>query len=533
MASPLYKNTGFLTKLIIRRDRIRIPLWLIGITFFTLMVPIAFQDLYSTQQERDVMAETMENPAMTAMVGPGDLEHYTIGAMTTHQMLLLTSVVVGLMSILLVTRHTRADEEDGRLEMIRSLPTGRLANIHATLLTLVIINVVLALINGFGLYALGIDSMDLEGSLLYGAALGVTGIFFAGVTGVFAQLSESSRGTIGYSIAVLIIAYLIRAIGDVSHDTLSMFSPLGWITKTEAYSANNWWPIWLTLSVSVLLILLAHFLNAVRDLEAGFFPAKPGRKYASRFLQSPLGLAVRLQRNGIIAWAIGMFVLGLSYGSVFGDLESFFEGNDMLKQLLAADEGSSLTEQFIPMLMIVMAILATIPTLMAMLKLRGEEKKNRTEHLLSKAVSRHKLMTSYLIISIVNGFVMISLAAIGLWSAANAVMDEGMAFGTIYGAALVYYPAMLVMIGFAALLIGFLPKLTSIIWFYLLYSFIVIYLGGLFQFPDWVGKLSPYGYIPEIPVEEMDWLPIMSLSIVAVALILIGYIGYRKRDIEG
>ena len=51
---------------------------------------------------------------------------------------------------------------------------------------------------GFGLYALGIESMDLEGSLLYGAALGATGIFFTAVTAIFAQLSENSEGRLGY-----------------------------------------------------------------------------------------------------------------------------------------------------------------------------------------------------------------------------------------------------------------------------------------------------------------------------------------------
>src|SRR5699024_3723719 len=101
------KGTGTLTRFILRRDRFRIPLWLIGISFFTLMVPIAFEELYASQEELDLMAETMENPAMTAMVGPGDLANYTVGAMTAHQMLLMTSLVVGLMSILLVTRHTR------------------------------------------------------------------------------------------------------------------------------------------------------------------------------------------------------------------------------------------------------------------------------------------------------------------------------------------------------------------------------------------------------------------------------------------
>ncbi|QQK75425.1 ABC transporter permease [Salicibibacter cibarius] len=533
MAQSLFKKTGSLFRFMLRRDRLRIPLWLIGITFFTLIVPIAFVDLYASQHERDGLAETMANPAVTAMVGPGDLENYTIGAMTSHQMLLFTAVVVGLMSIWLVARHTRADEEDGRIEMIRSLPIGRVSNLNATLLVLCVTHVILALITGFGLYALGIESMGLEGSLLYGALLGGIGIFFAGVTVVFAQLSESSRGTIGFSIAVLLIAYLVRAVGDVGNETLSWISPFGWVTQTEVYANNHWEPLALMVGVAIVLGVLANYLNAIRDLEAGFFPARPGRKKASAFLQSPIGLAVKLQCTGMIAWAIGMLVMGVAYGSVLGDLEAFFEGNEMMEQMLVAEEGYTLTEQFIPSLMVVMALLATVPPVMAMLKLYGEEKKNRIDHLLGRAVSCTRLMGSYLIISVVNGFVMLSLTAIGLWSAGATVMEEGLDFGTIYGAALVYYPAMLVMIGLAVLFIGVLPKLGSVIWLYVFYTFIVLYLGGLLDFPDWVGHLSPYGYIPELPVDEMEWVPISILVIIAVILMIAGFIGYHKRDIEG
>jgi ABC-2 type transport system permease protein len=527
------KNMPKLAKLILRRDRIRIPLWVIGITFFTLIVPLAYDDLYGSDQDRQGMAETMANPAMTAMVGQGNLENYTVGAMTSHQMLLLTAVVVGLMNIILLNRHTRADEEEGRIELIRSMPVGRLANINATLLMLVATNILLALINGFGLYALGIESMDLEGSLLYGAALGGTGIVFAGIAAVFAQASESSRGVVGYSIAVLLAAYLIRAIGDVSNETLSMLSPLGWVTKTEAYWNDNWWPILLMIGGAAILFIFANYLNSIRDLEAGFFPARPGRRNASAFLQNPLGHALILQRTGIIAWAIGLLVMGLSYGAVMGDMEAFFSDNDMLAELLVQEEGYSLTEQFIPMLMMVMGILATVPPVMAMLKLYGEEKKNRVEQIMAASVSRSKLMGSYCFIAIVNGYFMVSLSAIGLWSAASVVMDEPFAFGTIYGAALVYYPAVLVMIGVAILFIGFLPKLSSLVWAYLLYSFIVIYLGGLLDLPEWVGKLSPFGYIPQLPVEEMEWMPMIILSIIALVLIIAGFIGYNRRDIEG
>ncbi|URT68880.1 ABC transporter permease [Cytobacillus firmus] len=532
MAGNHLEKTVFLSKFIFRLDRLRIPIWVLALTFFTIIVPTAFKGLYNSQQERDAMAQTMANPAMTAMTGPADLSNYTVGVMTAHQMLLMTAAVTGLMSILLVARHTRADEEDGRLELLRSLPVGRLSYLNATLLTVSAACIGLALINGFGLYALGIESMDLEGSLLYGAALGSAGIFFAGVTAVFAQASDSSRGTIGYSIAVLLISYLFRAITDISNESLSWLSPLAWVTKAEVYDSNNWWPIVLMVAAAIVLFSVANYLNAIRDLDRGFFPSMPGKKYASRFLQSPIGLALRLQRTGIISWAIGMFVLGASYGSVLGDLESFFADNEAMKQLLKPTAGVSLVEQFIPMLMIVISLMATIPPVMAMNKLRGEEKKERIVHLLSRAVSRTKLLGSYFVISVINGFLMISLAALGLWSAGTSVVEGGLSFGMIFGAALSYYPAMLVMISLAVFLIGFLPKFTGFIWLYVLYSFIVLYLGGLFQFSDWIGSLSPFGHVPQAPIEEFSIIPLLSLCGSAAVLALAGFIGFNRRDIE-
>ncbi|MCS0653248.1 ABC transporter permease [Cytobacillus firmus] len=532
MAGNHLEKTVFLSKFIFRLDRLRIPIWVLALTFFTIIVPTAFKGLYNSQQERDAMAQTMANPAMTAMTGPADLSNYTIGVMTAHQMLLMTAAVTGLMSILLVTRHTRADEEDGRLELLRSLPVGRLSYLNATLLTVSSACIGLALINGFGLYALGIESMDLEGSLLYGAALGAAGLFFAGVTAVFAQASDSSRGTIGYSIAVLLISYLFRAITDISNESLSWLSPLAWVTKAEVYDSNNWWPIVLMAAAAIVLFAAANYLNAIRDLDRGFFPSMPGKQYASRFLQSPIGLALRLQRTGIISWAIGMFVLGASYGSVLGDLESFFSENEAMKQLLKPTEGVTLVEQFIPMLMIVISLMATIPPVMAMNKLRGEEKKERIVHLLSKAVSRSKLLGSYLVISVINGFLMISLAALGLWAAGTSVVEGGLSFGMIFGAALSYYPAMLVMISLAVFLIGFLPKFTGFIWLYVLYSFIVLYLGGLFQFSDWIGSISPFGHVPQAPIEEFTIVPLLLLCLAAGVLALAGFIGFNSRDIE-
>ncbi|SCY44968.1 ABC transporter permease [Alkaliphilus peptidifermentans] len=534
MSKELYYNTGKIAGLIVGRDRIRIPIWLISITLMTIITATTFPGLYPTSQERQIIAETMLNPAMTAMLGPGfGLDNYTFGAMLAHQMLLFTAIAVAIMSILLVTRHTRTDEEGGRIEMIRSLPVGRLSNLSAATYVLFGTNVLLAIIIGLSLYALGIESIDLEGSLLYGAALGATGIFFTAVTALFAQLSENSRGTIGFSFSLLGVSYLIRAVGDISNEALSWFSPLGWILRTEVYVNNYWWPILLTVGIALALLALALYLNAIRDLESGLLPAKPGRKTASSFLQSPLGLAIRLQSTGIIAWAIGMFILGSSYGSVLGDLEAFFEGNEMMRELLSPIEGFSLTAQYLTMLMTVISIICTIPSLMMILKLKGEEKKNHTEHLLARAVSRTRIMGSYFLISIVFGFLSLLLAVLGLWSAGTGVMENPIPFGTLFNAAMVYLPAMWIMIGVALLLIGFVPRATGLTWLYLGYSFFVVYLGGLLQFPDYMGRLSPFGNIPKVPIEDLDFTKFFVLTAISLVLFVFGFMGYNARDIQG
>lgn len=515
-------------------DRFRILVWILALTLLTVITGSAFTGLYQSDQERMAIAETMRNPAMTAMVGPGyGLDNYTEGPMMAHQMLLFTAIAVAIMSVLLVTRHTRTDEEEGRMELVRSLPVGKLANLTATMSIVVLVNSLLALVIGFGLAALRVESMDLIGSLFYGAALGATGVFFTAVTAIFAQLSDNSRGTIGFSLLVLGGAYIIRAVGDVSNEVLSMLSPLGWILRTEVYVSNYWWPIISLLAVSAVLFVIAFYLCSIRDMGSGFLPTRVGRKHASRFLQSPLGLATKLQRTSIISWAVGMFILGITYGSVFGDLEYFFENNEIIAEMFTATEGFTLTEQFLSMLMAVISMICTVPVLLFLLKIKQEERRNRMEHLMSHAISRTRVLGSYFILSFFFSFALLFLSVLGLWSAAIAVMEERISFPIIFQSAIVYLPAMWVMIGVALLTVGAFPRWTNVSWLYLGYSFIVVYLGGLLQFPEWMAHLSPFGYVPQLPIEDVNYLKIIILISVAVVLSVSGFFGYRRRDITG
>ena len=98
--------------------------------------------------------------------------------------------------------------------------------------------------------------------------------------------------------------------------------------------ADKWWPIVVTGLVSIVLILLAFYLNGIRDLDSGFFPERRGKHKASAFLQTPFGLAFRLQRTNIISWAIALFLLSAVFGMILGDLETYFADNDMVQAFL-------------------------------------------------------------------------------------------------------------------------------------------------------------------------------------------------------
>jgi len=535
MLKNLFSGTLAQVRFILRRDRVRIPAWLAGVVGMTVLCVPLLNNMFGTPEELAAMGEMMQNPAMIAMVGPVyGLENYHAGAMYTNFMLVIMALFAGAMNIFLITRHTRQDEEEGRLEVIRSLPVGRLSNLAAALLTAVKVNVVMALLIGFGMAAFQIENMPLGGSLLFGAAMGAAGLVFAGATAVFCQISSNNRTASGFSLLFLMGAYLLRGIGDVSAEALSLLSPLGLISRAQVYVGNYFWPVFVLLGIFAALGILALIFAKTRDLGQGLIAAKPGRRHGGWLLSSPLGLALRLSRTALIVWAGVLALFGLMYGSVLNEMDTFIEGSDMLQAMFAAGhmDGASYTEQFVGLLMVIMSVIGTIPIVGFMLRIRSEEKNGCTEQILGASVCRHRLFGSYFGIALAASALFQVIAILSLWGAAAAVVTPAPDLGVYLQAALNYLPAIWVILGLAAVLTGCFPNRTGLAYGYLGFSFFVAYMGSLADFPDWVLRLSPFGHIPRLPLEEQNFLPLGILTFIAVVLIVLGFMGYRRRDVK-
>lgn len=520
-----------LLKFMIKRDRFTLPAWLIGIVALTLTIPPALNELFPTEQDRQSIAETMNNPVMVALVGPGELQSYTIGAMTSHQMLLFTALLVGIMNVLILTRHLRGDEEEGRLELLRALPVGKLAPMVAVGFYALILNTGLAVLTGIGLAVLQIDSMGIEGSLLYGALLGGVGLLSAALTALASQVMDHAGGAIGFAVVVLIFFYMLRAIGDVSSDLLTSLSPLGWLPRGSVYVDNHWWPLFALVGVSLFIYAIAVYIQLNRDLNKGIVTSTSGNSHGSRLLLSPLGFPLRLQRTSMLTWSIGLLIIGATYGSILGDLDTFFEGNELIQQMLLSG-GATIIEQFLPMLITIMAITATVPALLSIHRLYTEEKSGRLEHLITRAYSRTTVMIRFSLIAVINGVMSLLFSGLGLWLASSLVLDEPLSIVMLLQAFMSYVPAILLTLSLSLLFIGIIPQLKLITWLLLLYAFFSLYLGGLLDLPNWANQLSPFGWVPQIPVEDASIAVPVIMTVLAFGLFLLAIFTYKKRDLH-
>jgi len=538
-----FDNTGRLVRFMLKRELVMSTVWIVILVLFSMGLAPGMTSMFDAEARQAFIA-TFDNPVMISMMGPVyGADNYTPGAMYTGMMLLWVAITVGIMNIFLVTRHTRADEEKGRAEVVRSLPVGRLANLNAAMITAVIVNVILGLLTGLGLAVTGVESMDLAGSMMYGAVICAVGLVFASITALFCQLSSSRGGAMGYSFLALGAFYMLRAMGDMQgYEIVSCISPLGLALRAQAYIENHLWPVLLLIVISAVIALVAYKLNSIRDLDQGFIPARPGKKEAASYLSTPFGLAFRLLRTTLIVWLITMFVLGASYGSIIGSIDEFVGGSPQYLQILGLDSAAAeatkenIQMYFLSFVTSMMTLICIIPVLMASLKPRGEEKDHRAEQVLARVVPRVKYIAGYAALAYAASVLLQFATALGIYASAASLSGEANPFtlGTLLKASLSYTPVLWVMIGLATLLIGLVPKASGAIWGYFGFTFFASFMGEVIGLPEWLLSLSPLHHVSDVILgDKIDFAPLIVLTMIAAALTVAGFVFYRRRDVVG
>ena len=568
---------GVLLRQRIRRDRWQLLVWILGIGLIAVASVASVVKTYGTPADRaGILQVAVANPTILVLRGLPD--GTSTGGFAFFELFAFLAVLAGLMSTFLVVRHTRAEEESGRAELIASTPAARTLPTVATVVHGVLANLVLGLVVAGAFLTSGagggagvggtqngalLNGSLVGGALLTGAALFGVGVFFVAVALLAAQVMRSSRGANGLSAALVGAAYLLagigNALGTVGPDKLSVtsawpswLSPIGWGHQTYPFAnpsaspfhAPTVVPLLLELAVTVVLFVVAFALQASRDSGASLVSLRGGRAHAARTLASPVALALRLHWPTIVGWATGAAALGALVGTLGPAVQSAVASDasvsTALRQLAPGSSGS-IVSVFITAIFSIVGVLAAGAAVQAIIRLRQEQLLGTAELVLASAVSKARWMLGFVFVGIAAVVVVLGVAAAvaALLLSASAPGQSGdqvgaaapaASAGDVFAAALAQLPAALLYLGALVLVFSLLPRATIPFgWGALALGTAAGLYGALLGLPDAVRSLSPFAHSP-VP-GSADWsggvwmLALALLATIAAAAII------RRREV--
>ncbi|SES83304.1 ABC transporter permease [Anaerobranca gottschalkii] len=532
MKNTDFQGTKTLVKLALRRDRIILPLWIIGIFFLITLITAVYGE-FTPQDMAEMIIMASPSPGMRLLMAPAFPEYVDgLGTFFLVRMSLIITVLIGIMNIQLIIRHTRNNEDTGCTEMLASMEVGRYALLSAALTVAVITNILLSVFITLGFV---VNGLPLLGSLAAGTSFGGIGLVFAGIAGITAQLSSRSRD--GSSLAFLIKAFLIlisslsNVFGQLNQGGLGFqsasftwVSPVGWVQQIHPFSKNNFWILPLFIILFLILVKGAFSLIDIRDIGSGIIPAKKGPEKAAQWMLNPLGLGWKLQRKGILGWAIPMIIFGAIMGGSSTEFGDFMENMEGFENMIIN------SENFLYVFIGLMASILLIYAKTGVMRMYSEEREGYAEGVLATAVSRTTWALSQLILTVLSSIIiMIAFST----SVALAAGVSSQSLSQFIKGGLYQSTGIIVVIGFSTAVYGLFPKVSKALSWIAVFASIFLgpFFGPLLNLPESVQKISPFTHIATFP-QDVKLSNLLILIIISGLLALKGLAAFNKRDLK-
>lgn len=536
----MFDGVMALIKLIIRRDRIKLPLWIVGAaSTLLLMVPL-LRDTYGEQAALNTLYQAFKlNPAGLFLTGFMDKPSF--GAIMTIETVLWWGLLIAFINTFFVIRHTRQNEESGAQELILSGRVRRSSSLAAVLVVASLMNTALVLILGFGLAIQ--SSWSVGQAWLYAGSFGVFGMVWAAIAAVIAQLVEGSRSANGLAAILIGVAFLLRGIGDIfakpdasgllQQTWVSFLSPFGWLQSTRALTVPEWWPLMIHIPVIIILFAGAFIIVEHRDVGAGILPARKGRGTASVLLKSPVGLTWRLQKNVFIGWFMGVVAMAVTIGALVPQMSEVYESSDAMRAVVKSLGGSgALIPAFLSAMVAIIVLMVLAYAIQAMGRLRSEEDSGHLEPLFATAFSRTRWFITHCVVVLLGSAVLLAATGVSLVMTINATSSLTLAYGQYLGATMSYLPLVALFIAGYGLLFALLPRMVNaVVWLYFGFVAGVSWIGPLMGVKQSILDYSILSHFPAAPSESINGVLLASIGVVSLIVIVVAAIGFSRRNV--
>ena len=523
--------TGFrpLYRVMLKQDARNIAPWIVLITVLSVSSVLAYNWIFTGQATRISLASTVgANPAFSLIFGPAH-DLLTADGFNAWRALALGGFFAALMAILIVVRHSRADEDSGQAELIDSAVVGRQARLMVVVALAALASVALGVFCSIMTIAFG---GGVAASIALSATFTASGLMFAGVAAITAQIGSDARAATSMAVTVLGACFLLRGALDASgHTDWVWLSPLGWTQEVRPTSENNWWPLLACLGLAILLVVIANLLLARRDFGMGIIPPTPGPARGG-MVANIWGLALRLNLGSVISWTIAFAILGMVFGFVASSLGNVFASNPDIARIIAVGGATSagLVYLFLLTLLKVMGVIAAVYGVQVVMRIYAEENEYRVEPLLAGALSRPKYLASNALIALLGPAVALVIGGVAIGFVATA-SGVDVTISDLTKQALVEIPAVWVLVGLSLALVGANPRMRLAAWLAIVATFALTILGPTFRLWDWILGISPLYHVPNVTATTPDYSGLAVVSVIAVLFIIVGFIGFRHRDV--
>ena len=514
--------------------------WVIGTVFLVAYTAIAFEQLFEGSAELEALRPMLESPAAIVFTGPGyGSDTLTTGVMVAWELLAYTAMLHAIMSVLMVVRLTRGDEESGFGEWVGMAALPRRASLIGALIAAVVANAALGGVEWTTLVAVQLGAYD---SAVYAGGGIMVGLVFAGIAGLLVSLAPSARSARGLGVAGVVAAFVLRGLGDVQEvhgGWLSWTSPIGWAQQARAWAEPRWWPIVLGMGVALALAACALVFDGRRDLASGLItgpdlsgPARPGPR-------TVFGMAWHLLGVSIVWWSIGAVALAGVYGSmaqsIVDSLSELILSNPIITEYLSAGRGQITADSFMALISRYGGLLAGAFAVSAVGVLGAEERSGRADVVLSAPVARRTWQLSIVGAAALGSGAVLLTSGIAQGLSVGASLGDFSGLWTSIGATMVYWPAALMCVGLSALAHSFSPRVSGLVWgVFGFWAFLVV-MGRLADLPTVVLDSSPYIHVPElpgIPVDTEHWVALGVMVLIAIMSVGVAMWCVEGRDID-
>jgi ABC-2 type transport system permease protein len=511
-----------------------------GLLIMLILVPglsaiVVVQYRYTFANSADVVSleALAQNPAIRVLFGvPLALDN--AGGFTVWRTGTFAVVTLASWAFLTATRITRGEEQSGRWAL---LLTGRLrlpAVVANHLLVLSSAQILVGSALGLAFIVAGAGA---RGALIYALGVTLAGMLFAAVGTLCAQLVDERRTASGIAAAVLGFVLLLRMVADGVERLawLAWLTPFGLIAEAEPYAANRLAPLAVMAVMASAVGGLTIVAASQRDAGSGLMTGSSTRPGRFRLLRSVPGFAIRRVLPSAFGWAAGLCTYFLIIGLLAQSLMEFLLANPRFADLAAQAgfPGLATVQGYVAALFALLAIPLGVFAASRLSHDAADEADRRLTAVFALPLPRFKWALVQIGVTI-GAVVMLAMASGAAAATGTASAGADLRLTEALAGSVNVVPVALVCLGAAQLAIGWVPQAVLALGAApAVGGFLLTVLVDTFDWPNWIGRLSPFAHLASVPATAPNWAGAAGLLGVSVLLAGLGIAGFARRDLRG